>query len=286
MSLVSVIIPAYNCERFLAEAVESVLAQTHGDVEAIVVEDGSQDGTLEVARRFEADARCRVFTHEGGVNRGVSLTRKLGIRRSKGEYIAFLDADDVFEPERIALQLEAMARHPKAVLCHSAASVLYEDEKDAETFSHTFEIAPEEFEYRMETLDNFLIENPVCNSSVLAKAEAVRAGFVASRQLFQYEDWLNWIMLSGRGSFVFLPDRLVRYRYHGASATARLLGNDLRHYYSYLEMLFTLSAHLGGFRGHSKIAPLVSARIEETVARLVEVYSPEARRPRPPWPPG
>lgn len=279
MSLVSVVIPAYNCQRFLGEAIESVFAQTYANIEVIVVEDGSSDGTLDVASKYAGDERYRVYRHDGGVNRGVSETRALGIRHARGEYIAFLDADDVFEPEKIGLQVDAMNRHPSAVLCHSATSVLYEDEKDADVFWWTFSIEEEESEYRLEECDYFLDGNEICNSSVLARADAVRKAFIASRQLFQFEDWLNWIILSTHGTFVFLPRQTVRYRYHSNSATAAILKNDLRRHYSYLEMLFTLATRLDCLPDGERKAHEISRRLEETMVTLMDIYSQKGVAP-------
>src|SRR4051812_30232823 len=96
---VSVIIPAHNSADFIGTAVESVLAQTFADYEIVVVDDGSTDGTREVLERFEGRI---VYLHQQ--NRGVSAARNAGIRRSRGELVCFLDADDIWRPEKLARQ--------------------------------------------------------------------------------------------------------------------------------------------------------------------------------------
>jgi glycosyltransferase involved in cell wall biosynthesis len=104
---ISAIIPAYNAEPFLARAIESVLGQTCPPMELIVVDDGSTDGTGDVARRF--GDRVRFFHQE---NAGVSAARNLGIEKARGEWIAFLDADDWWEPERLAWQRAILEHRP------------------------------------------------------------------------------------------------------------------------------------------------------------------------------
>jgi glycosyltransferase involved in cell wall biosynthesis len=101
--LVSVIIPVYNCEQYLAEAIESALAQTYGPVEIIVVDDGSTDSSSGVARGFE-DLGVRYF-HQP--NSGPGAARNLGVRMAQGSFFAFLDADDIWIPGKLSLQMAA-----------------------------------------------------------------------------------------------------------------------------------------------------------------------------------
>ena len=102
--LISVVIPAYNAEQFLDETLESVLSQTYENWECIIVNDGSTDNTESVAKKWcEKDTRFRYFYKE---NSGASDTRNLGIKKARGEYIAFLDADDLYMPNFLEICLE------------------------------------------------------------------------------------------------------------------------------------------------------------------------------------
>jgi len=105
---ISVVIPAYNAEAFLGRAIDSVLGQTCPPMEVIVVDDGSADGTGDVARQF--GDRVRLLHQE---NAGVSAARNLGIEKARGEWIAFLDADDWWEPHRLESQAAILKRHPE-----------------------------------------------------------------------------------------------------------------------------------------------------------------------------
>ncbi len=113
MALISVIIPAFNPGRFLEIAVRSVLAQTFEDWEIVIMDDGSTEALLPFG---EWDARIRVLRQE---NKGQSVARNAAITQSSGEFVAFLDADDEWLPQKLARQLEVMQSDPKLGLCHT-----------------------------------------------------------------------------------------------------------------------------------------------------------------------
>ena len=119
----SVIIAFWNAEPFLKEAIDSVFAQTFTDWELLLIDDGSTDASGATARRAKARApqRVRVFAHAGGENRGVPASRNLGMRHARGELIAFLDADDIWLPDKLALQVAALDHHPSAGLVYASA---------------------------------------------------------------------------------------------------------------------------------------------------------------------
>jgi glycosyltransferase involved in cell wall biosynthesis len=119
--LVSVVIPAYNSERFLGEAIESALGQTYAPVETIVVDDGSSDGTAEIAR---AHPEVTLIQQE---NRGPSAARNRGFAASRGELIAFHDSDDLMTPDKLAVQACHMLENPD-VGCVLAEQELFVEE--------------------------------------------------------------------------------------------------------------------------------------------------------------
>ena len=111
---ISVIIPAYNCDRYIGQAVESILHQTYSSYEIIVIDDGSQDKTREVLEPYQANIRY-VYQH----NQGVSAARNHGIELARGEFVAFLDADDLFFPDTLAAQLAVFEANPGLGIVHS-----------------------------------------------------------------------------------------------------------------------------------------------------------------------
>lgn len=112
--LVSVVIPAYNAGSTLGETLRSVLAQTHPTLDVVVVDDGSRDDTPRVAAAF--GERVRVISQ---ANAGIATARNVSLRAARGDFIALLDADDLCEPERIAVQLKYLLQHPDLLLCSS-----------------------------------------------------------------------------------------------------------------------------------------------------------------------
>lgn len=121
---VSVVIPVFNGAPFVAKAVASVRAQAHGDVEILVVDDGSTDGTQEVLKRLEESAGIRWFQRSHG---GPARSRNFGIEAARGQYIALLDCDDVWLPGKLAAQLAIMRTRPEVGLVHTDFDVRFED---------------------------------------------------------------------------------------------------------------------------------------------------------------
>ena len=116
--------PAYNAERFVAKSIESALAQTYRPIELLVADDGSKDGTSEVVQRY--DAPVRYLHHE---NRGPAGARNLAIRHATGKYVAFLDSDDLWHPEKLTIQVAIMEAHPEVSICGTQMIYSHEPEK-------------------------------------------------------------------------------------------------------------------------------------------------------------
>lgn len=121
--LISVLMPVWNNERNLREAIASVQAQTQRNWELLLIDDGSEDCSLRIALECaEQDPdRIRILRHPGGENRGSSASRNLGLRHARGEFLTFLDADDVWLPHCLATQLSVVQAHPEAAMVFCAA---------------------------------------------------------------------------------------------------------------------------------------------------------------------
>src|SRR4028119_546862 len=115
MPIISVIIPAYNAERTIKETIQSVLNQSFQDLELLIINDGSQDSTLDVVESIQ-DPRIRVFCY---LNAGSSASRNRGIGLAKGEYISFIDADDLWTVDKLESQFKALQENPKAAVAYS-----------------------------------------------------------------------------------------------------------------------------------------------------------------------
>jgi glycosyltransferase involved in cell wall biosynthesis len=252
--VVSVITPLYNAERYIAECIGSVLDQTLRDLEVLVVDDGSQDRSVEIVKEIACrDDRVRLLQHPGGVNMGVSRTRRLAIVEASGKYIAYLDADDAFEPTKLERQVGLLEDHADCLLCHTGIKGIPVRDEDQERTrlieseakglsNHWNGFRPEVGEYSFLDRPDALKVNIICNSSVLAVADAIRSMAAATSQLFQYEDYAQWTLLATKGPFLFTPEPLTRYRVHSESSTYAVSKDFLRRLYSMIEFLLTVHA--------------------------------------------
>lgn len=125
---VSVLIPCYNAGRYLAEALDSVLAQTYRDFEIIVVDDGSTDDSAAVAARYP---QVRYFHH---AHSGISVTRNLCLSKAEGEFVVFLDADDLWMPDKLEKQVAYLDRHPDCQLVFTKAANFFEGQEGVMNF--------------------------------------------------------------------------------------------------------------------------------------------------------
>lgn len=125
--LVSIITSFYNEERFLREAVESVLQQEYPNWELLLVDDGSADGSTSIAKEYAAKYPGKIFylEHEHHVNKGLCASRNLGLQHAKGEFTALLDADDVWRPEKLQQQVKIFLQHPAAAMVCEASEYWY-----------------------------------------------------------------------------------------------------------------------------------------------------------------
>ncbi len=208
-SSVSVIIPSYNYGRFIAEAIGSALRQSLAPTEIIVVDDGSADDTAEVVSGF-GDA-VRYIRQE---NSGVCVARNRGVAESSGELIAFLDADDIWEPTKLEKQAELFERDGRIGLVHCGMR-----EFDTDT-GETIALHIDGMEG--EVADELLLwEKPVVNvsgSAIMVSREAFEAAGGFDPRQKCGEDWDLCYRIARRYRVGFVREPLVNYRSHGAAA--------------------------------------------------------------------
>ncbi len=211
--VVSVIMPVFNGEHYLDQAIASVLAQTLADFELIVVDDGSTDQTPAILGRCaKNDARVRIVSRP---NTGIVGALNDGIAVARGEFLARMDADDLCEPERFAKQVDYLCAHPECVIL--GTQVLRIDPGD-------LPIGPEDQPLDHEAILARLLEGgagTLIHPSVMMRRAAVEA--VGRYRLeFQWvEDYDLFLRLAEHGRLANLPDRLLRYRLHFESVNMK-----------------------------------------------------------------
>lgn len=208
--MISVLMPVFNGERFLATAVESVLVQTVRDFELIVVDDGSTDGTSAILQRYaRADGRVRVVESDHG---GISAALNRGIAAARYEWIARMDADDVAAPDRFARQLAAAAAHPRVVVWGAYARHINAAGKVLGV-SRTGPTSEDEFRRLRSKGKDVHIIHP---TAMLRKDVVVAAGGYDGR--FDYcEDFELFDRMAEHGAIVAIPEPLLLYRIHATS---------------------------------------------------------------------
>ncbi|GAC1449293.1 MAG: glycosyltransferase [Isosphaeraceae bacterium] len=201
--LVSVVIPAYNCARTLPGTVASVLAQTFHDFEVMIVDDGSLDDTLVVARGIK-DSRVQVFTQPNG---GASAARNTGIRAARGKYVALLDGDDLWLPHKLARQLEVLERTSGVFAVQSGAVFV----NDALEVSYAFPCKPSVDAL----LDTLLFRNlPNTMSTLVISRHKFDEMGAFDTELEILEEWDMMIKVSRHCAPVSLEEPLSLYRVH------------------------------------------------------------------------
>jgi glycosyltransferase involved in cell wall biosynthesis len=204
MTRVSVVMAACDAEQWIGDAIESVRRQTYLDWELVVVDDGSTDSTRELVHAI-GDERIRLLERP---HRGVlAAVRNDGIAEAKGELVALLDADDVWEPEKLERQVGELERSADVGLVHTGAYLLIEGRRRE---------APPQRLRGPSTLESLLTENSVYSSSVVVRRSLLdRFGaFDPDPALFGSPDYELWLRLTRHTAFAHVPEPLVGYRVH------------------------------------------------------------------------
>jgi glycosyltransferase involved in cell wall biosynthesis len=205
---ITILMPAYNAEKYIGEAIRSVLVQTFSDFEFLIVNDGSNDGTQQVIDSF-SDERIVQVTQ---VHSGVSKTLNNGLSMARGEYIARFDADDICFPDRLEKQHAFLESHPEYVMVGSDAEYILENGE------HLFDFACIAHSHEA-IMDKLYFYCPFIHSSVMYRKEAVITAGGYSLPAHNFEDYLLWTQLSKIGELYNLPEILIRVRFNPASVT-------------------------------------------------------------------
>ena len=207
--VVSVILPTYNRARILEKALKSVFAQTYKDYEVIVIDDGSTDATAEVIAKF--GTKIRYFAQS---NRGVGAARDRGLQEAHGKYVAFLDDDDTWLPERLEKQIPLLEEKPNLGFVYAMAEVV----DDSGTL-----LGNKPAKTHPDTLEELLSGNFIPTLTVMARLEYVRAVGGFDEGLSGYDDYHLWIRMAAKYDFCGLGKKLATYRMSKNCFSANLI---------------------------------------------------------------
>lgn len=221
---VSVIIPTYSHQDFVLATLDSVFAQTFTDYEVIVVNDGSPDDTAEVLRPLAEAGRIRYIQQQ---NQGQSAARNRGIAEAQGEFIALLDDDDLWPPDKLEWQVQLLRENADAVLVYGGVSLVdpqFERERDSQK---DYFIRPEKPDSVGNAYKEFFIKNPTLSpGQTLIRTAAIKQIQGFDPNIWGADDYDLYIRLARLGDFIFQRRRALFYRMHAENASK----NFRRHY--------------------------------------------------------
>jgi glycosyltransferase involved in cell wall biosynthesis len=212
MPTVTVILTSYNHEKFICEAIESVINQTFTDFELIIYDDCSSDNSWEIINSY---SDLRIKKYRNLVNQGPAYSiNKVISEIAEGEYIAMHHSDDVWEPEKLKKQYDYLAANKKVGAIFSNASIIDENSRDIEDISHPyFKVFTQQNKSRFEWLRQFFIfGNALCHPSALVRKSVYKECGIYQPEYSQLPDFDMWIRICQRFNIHVLPDKLVKFR--------------------------------------------------------------------------
>jgi glycosyltransferase involved in cell wall biosynthesis len=212
---ISVIIPAYNSENTISYTINSVLNQTFSELELIVINDGSQDSTLDIVKQFK-DPRIKVFSY---ANAGGNVSRNRGLNLAVGEFVSFLDADDLWTSDKLESQLKALEENLTAKVAYS-----WTDYIDA---NGEYILSGKRINLNGNVYEGLLVSNFLENGSnplICRKALITLGGFDES--LAAAQDWDMWLRLASKFDFICVPSVQILYRISANSVSSNLVRQE------------------------------------------------------------
>ena len=227
MPQVSVIIPVYNGEKYIEEALESVFAQTFQDFEVIVINDGSTDGT---EQRLEKSRGRIIYITQP--NMGQSASRRKGLAAANAPLIAFLDSDDLWLPKKLEQQVEFAQAHPEYGIVSTDVLSFNETGVVSPTLRKTYSIS-----------NGFVVEKLLFGNWIPPSAAMVRRECFDMVRNFDLpppehgEDWLMWMQIAAHYPVYFIDEVLVKKRVHAESVSSRDSERSMEHFFRNLEIM-------------------------------------------------
>lgn len=200
--LISIIMPAYNCEKYIEDSIKSVLYQTYQNWELIVIDDKSKDNTYALLNKLKVqDNRIKVFQNER--NMGVGQTRNRGVELANGQWIAFLDSDDLWKKEKLEKQIQKLKEQQKAKLLFTASAFISEDGTPKDYILHI----PEKVNRKQ-----LLKQNIISCSSVLVQKSYLKK-YPMSGNVMIHEDFAVWLQILSEETYAYgIDEPLLVYR--------------------------------------------------------------------------
>jgi glycosyltransferase involved in cell wall biosynthesis len=217
---VSVIIPVYNGEKYILSSIKSAINQSYKNIEVIVVDDGSTDSTAEIVKGIRKLSNREKIKYIYQDNKGAASARNHAIRKSEGQYIALLDHDDIWERDKIEMQVNYMKKNPDDCLVHTDAGFIDEKGNIIKEMKR-----PEGFYVKGKCFKELFQQNKIRTSTVLIKKKCVDEVGGFDENIHYIEDRDLWLRLSRKYPFGYLDTVLAYYRIHKDNMTNDKIGH-------------------------------------------------------------
>lgn len=252
---VSVVIPTYNCARYIGDALKSVSMQSYDDCEIIVVDDGSDDGTADVVEK--STVPCTYVSNAR--KKGPAGARNHGIKVSTGQFIAFLDADDAWLPNKLAVQVAVLRSDPQ-LMALGGWMIPWDDEESG---------VPEHSTVRRYSFSEMVVRNRLATPTVICRRDAIEAVGLFDEELSISEDYELWLRLAKYGTVGRIETALARFRQRADGLSA---GNPDRTFALDMQFTRSLPTRYAGVPGIRRLVKKgLSARELERAIELCDV---------------
>ncbi len=273
VSLVSVVLPVYNGEKFLAEAVESILKQTYAEFELLAIDDGSTDRSSEILNGFQySDSRVQIIKQPR--NMGLIAALNTGCQRAKGEFIARMDADDICLPERFERQVAYLKANPQVGVVGS--NLLNIDEYGVVGHVSHLPTSSGYLSWRM------IFGSYLAHPSVMVRRDLLEALGYYRPEAHRFEDYDLWMRILARTQVANLPEALLKYRTHRQSSMVSARGPVEERSIELVQknvqsrlnkqVSYEAAAALRAIDNHDGIIPRNASTVYETARSIHELY--------------
>ncbi len=221
MTKISVITASYNYEDYIKETIESVMKQTFQDWEMLVVDDGSKDNSVEVIKTYcKKDNRIKLLRHEGGINKGLIETIRLGAKEASGEWLVFLESDDTITPDYMEEKLKIAQSNPETEFIFNDVNLFGEESAVKEMYEDyfiEFYETMDKIKTRKDYIKGFRTKNLVPTFSVVMLKKEIFETLQFDSSVTQWIDYYLWTQLAPKYDFYYLPKKLTNWRMHKSS---------------------------------------------------------------------
>lgn len=219
---ISILTANYNYAQYIEDAINSVLNQTYQDWELIIVDDGSSDNSAEIIKSYcKKDERIKFFQHNNAENKGLKESILLALKNTTGDWIAFLESDDIFEPENLEKKVEIIKKYPQTKLVFNKVKFLSEEKRKQQRIYEKTQEKLSKMSFPRNMFYDFSIDNMILTfSCVMVESNVLKNTDFNTPIDSSLDRWL-WVHLAQKNDFYYIDEELTQWRLHSESYIKR-----------------------------------------------------------------